>query len=77
MLEQDELLGLVLPDSDYMVVQLRTKKGRVFMHQLSKTPEAYDRLERFLKLPKSKRYFQGLLDGPDGYKMFQYMGTAK
>ncbi len=72
-----EILKEVLPDSDYMVVQLRTKAGRKFMHQLSRTPEAYDRLERFLKLPKSRRFFRGLLKGPDGYKLFEYMVTAK
>ncbi len=74
--DQEEIRDLVLPDSSYMVVQLRTKRGRPFMSGLAKTPAAYDRLERFLRLPLSKREFQGLLDGPDGYKMFEYMVTA-
>ncbi len=75
--DQKEILAQVLPDNDYMVRQLRTKKGRVFMADLSKTPAAYDRLERFLRLPLSKREFRGLLNGPDGYKMFSYMVTSR
>lgn len=75
--DEDKVVADVLPDNDYMVRELRTKRGRVFMADLSKTPAAYDRLERFLRLPMSKRFFQGLLKGPDGYKMFEYMVTAK
>jgi len=75
--DEKQILAQVLPDNDYMVRQLRTKKGRVFMADLSKTPAAYDRLERFLRLPLSKREFRGLLDGPDGYKMFSYMVTSR
>ena len=61
--DQKEILAQILPDNDYMVTQLRTKKGRVFMADLSKTPDAYDRLERFLRLPLSKRNFAACLTG--------------
>ena len=75
--DRKKILKAVPADSEYLVKQLRTKKGRVFMRDLSKSPQTYDRLDRFLKLPNSKKFFQGLLDGPDGYKMFQYMTTSK
>jgi len=75
--DRDDIMDLVLDDGNYMVVKLRTKPGRVFMKDLSRTPEAYDRLDRFLRLPNSRKFFNGLLKGPDGYKMFEYMVTAK
>jgi len=75
--DRKKIMAQILDDNAYMVKQLRSKKGRILMRDFSQYPHAYDRLDRFLQLPHGKKFFQGLLNGPDAYKMFEYMTTSQ
>jgi len=47
------------------------------MRQISKYPGAYDRMDHLSQLPRGQRMLGDLVKGPDGYKMIEYMATAK
>ena len=47
--------------------------GRKFMSQIARYPDAYDRLDRFSRLPRGQRMVGDLIRGPGGYKMIEYM----
>jgi hypothetical protein len=61
----------------FLAKQLSTPNGRDFMRQISRYPDAYDRLDRLSRLPRGQKTVRELIRGPDGYKMIQYMTTAK
>jgi hypothetical protein len=79
--------GLPLPDEKQIIEslpaeggalakQLATPAGRTFMRQISRYPDAYDRLDRLGRLPHGEQTIRDLVRGPDGYKMLQYMTTT-
>lgn len=71
--DQQEILNLVPNDSEFFVVQMRTKNGLKFMRQMSKYPLGYDRIDRLGRMSMGKENINALIRGPDGYKMIQYM----
>jgi hypothetical protein len=87
LLGQLRQLGLPLPDEkqilesipaegSLLAKQLATPAGRSFMRQVSRYPDAYDRLDRLGRLPRGEQTIRDLIRGPDGYKMLQYMTTT-
>jgi hypothetical protein len=74
--EEKEILASVLPDNDFIVVQLRSSSGKKFMGRIENYPDAYDRLERLSRLAHGRQTVCDLIRGPDGFKMIEYMTTA-
>lgn len=71
-----DILEDTLADNDYLVQQLRTKRGTTFMRKLSGTPETYDRLDRLRKLPYGERRVREFIANPGGHTMILYMATT-
>ncbi|MBN1589864.1 MAG: hypothetical protein JW888_10150 [Pirellulales bacterium] len=71
------ILESVLPDNDALVQQLRTAGGRKLARDVAKVPQGYERLDRLRRLPRGQQNIQSLINGPDGYKMIEYMTTTQ
>ncbi len=71
-----ELLNLVLDDSDILVRELRTKDGRKFARQISRYPHAYDRIDRLARMPTGKSILWRSIHGAGGYQLLEYLTTA-
>lgn len=63
--EPELLLERVLPDSDYLVQQLRTRHGRRFMKQVGGRPLMYDQLDRVARVPGGQALVRDLPKLPD------------
>ena len=72
-----KILEQVLADDAFLVRELRTPKGRKFMARIADYPLAYDRLDRLARLPRGRRIAGDLIHGPGGYKMIEYLTTAR
>lgn len=72
-----EIVEDVLPPDDFLVKELRTKKGAAFSRQIARYPQAYDRLDRYRHLVRGHQLVKELIRGPDGYKLIEYMTTSK
>lgn len=72
----EELLDRIPDDSELLVRELRTRDGRKFARQIARYPQAYDRLDRLVRMPTGKSILHRLVKGPDGYKLLMYMTTA-
>ena len=75
--DPQKILKQVLADDAFLVGELRTPKGRKFMARIADYPLAYDRLDRLARLPHGRRIVRDLIHGPDGYKMIEYLTTAR
>ena len=62
--DRNEILGQVPGDSDFLVRQLRTRRGRTFMRQIGSNPDTYDRLERISRLPRGRLTVSELIQRP-------------
>ena len=60
----------VLPDSNYLVEQFRTPKGKAFMRKVSASPLAYDRLDQICRLPNGKLMINDFLRFPNAEVTF-------
>jgi len=65
---------LVRPDD--LVRQLRSPSGKAFMRQASRFGQGYDRIDRLSQLPDGQTLLAKLIQGPDGYKLIEYMTTT-
>lgn len=74
--DQAQIVKQILPDSDFVVVQLRTPRGQAFMRQVSRAPETYDRIDRFRRIPRGEKIIRQMIHDPGGYTLFQYMATT-
>jgi hypothetical protein len=74
--ERDEIGEAVPKDDEYLVMQLRTRKGTKFMRQIAKQTGGYDKVDRLLQLPDGKSIVSRLIAGPDGHKLIDYMAGA-
>jgi len=75
--DEKEFVKATLPDNDYLVRQLRTKEGRKFQRNVGNIPLAYDRFDRIRNMPRGSYRVRELIEGPDGFKMIEYMTTTK
>lgn len=71
--DRKKILNDVLPDNDFLVRELRTRRGTVFMRKLSQVPQAYDRLDRLRRLPYGPRRIRELINNPGGYTLILYL----
>lgn len=74
--DQKTIVKMALDDSDPLSRALRTEKGTRFMRKLSGLPEVYDRMDRLRRMPYGMRRIHEMVEGPDGYKLFEYMVTT-
>jgi hypothetical protein len=72
----DELIERMLPASDDMVRQLRSKQGQKFMHDVSGVAGGFDRLDRLRNLPNGTRRLRELIQNPGGATLIEYMATT-
>lgn len=75
--DKSDVLEQILPNGDYLVRQLRTKKGKKFMRKIGRLSGGYDRLDRLRKMPYGNRRIREFIQMPGGYKMIEYMTTSK
>jgi hypothetical protein len=75
--DRQQILELVPPDSDYLVVTLRSRAGLKTMRKIGLLPMSYDYLDRIRAMPHGAYRVRELVEGPDGYKMIEYMATTK
>ncbi|HEY2840403.1 MAG TPA: hypothetical protein VGJ26_14700 [Pirellulales bacterium] len=71
--EQSRILELVPGDHETLVRDLRTPDGRKFSKQLAPLPNAFDRLDRLIRMPTGRSAVARLIKGPDGVWLLQYM----
>lgn len=74
--DRNAITAIVLPNRDYMVQQLRTRKGTTFMRHFSGTPEAFDRLDRLRRLPMGRRRIPELMNNAGGYTLVLYLAQT-
>jgi len=75
--DRNQIIERVPAPEEFLVVELRTPKGRKFMADIARYPQAYDRLERLSRLPRGKQMVKDLIRGPDGYKLIEFMTTSR
>lgn len=75
--DQKLILERVLSVNDFLVRQLRSKKGVPFMRKISKVSESYDRLDRLRRMPYGKRRVLELIQARGGHTLILYMTTTK
>lgn len=71
--EQQKILDLIPADNETLVRDLRTPDGRKFCKQIAPLPNAYDRLDRLIRMPTGRSAVARLIKGPDGVWLLQYM----
>lgn len=67
----------LIKDSDFIARKLRTKSGKKFMRDITKYPDAYDRLYRIAALSKGRAIVSDLIAEPAGHEMIEYLTTSK
>lgn len=74
--DRKDILKQVLSSGDWMARQFSTNSGRDFMRHVSDLPGGYDRVDRLRRMPYGQQQIAALIQGPDGYKLFEYMTTT-
>ncbi|QDT90991.1 hypothetical protein [Gimesia algae] len=74
---EKDILKRLHADSDFLVAQLSTPKGVIFMRRIAQMPGGYDRLDHILVMPYGKRRIREFINSPGGYTMIEYMTTTK
>jgi hypothetical protein len=75
--DQKEIQKSLLSDGDFLVVQLRSSRGRSFMRKIAKSRSAYDRLDRLRRLPYGKRRVREIIRSRGGHTLILYMTKTK
>ncbi|HUG17330.1 MAG TPA: hypothetical protein VMM56_00030 [Planctomycetaceae bacterium] len=75
--DEENLPAMFLPEGDRVVKMLRTRKGTIFMRNLTKAGGKYDMVDRFRKLPRGYTMLQTMIDTPKGHQLLADMVTAK
>ncbi len=72
--DRKEILGQVPTDGEFLVRQLRSRRGREFMRQIGPHPDTYDRLQRLSRMPHGKRTVSRLIQQPGkGSDVIKYL----
>jgi len=74
--DRKEIEKQFLPETDWLVKQLRTDDGQKFMREIARNPSGFDRIDRMRKMPYGDRQLVDLIHSPEGYKMIEYMTTT-
>jgi hypothetical protein len=75
--DRKDILKSVLSDGDWMARQFTTQSGREFMRHITDLPGGYDRVDRYRRMPYGQQQLVDLINGPEGYKMIEYMTTTR
>jgi len=75
--DRKEIEKQFLPETDWLVKQLRTDDGQKFMREVARNPSGFDRIDRMRKMPYGDRQLVDLIHSPEGYKMIEYMTTTE
>ncbi len=67
----------LLPDSHFLVRQLRSRRGTRFMREISHIPSGYDRLDRMSSISGGRKVVADLIRGKDGAQLIEYMTTTQ
>ncbi|MBN1908577.1 MAG: hypothetical protein JW818_02465 [Pirellulales bacterium] len=71
------MLARVPADQDFLVQQLRTKKGRKFAAKIAGYPGGYDRIDRLTRIPNGRKLLSDLIRGKGGYELIEYMTSSQ
>lgn len=74
---QQKILASIPAKADFVVRQLQTERGRLFMRKIARYPDAYDRLERLAALPRGHQIIEDLIRTPGGEKMVGYLTNSQ
>lgn len=74
-LKPEWTLDRVLADSDPLVKELRTPKGRELIRLSAQSPLVYDRLDRLVRLPGGQQFVHDVAKLPDGVKILSAKPT--
>ncbi len=72
-----KIVGRFLSQGDFLVKQLRSRRGKSFMRKISKMPGGYDRIDRMRYIPKGKKAVVSLIKSKGGEEMIKYMTTTR
>ncbi len=71
------IVNRVLPESSFLIGELRSEKGKAFMRKVAATPGGFDKLDRISQLPDGKRIVRKLIRERDGQRLVEYLTDAK
>jgi hypothetical protein len=74
--QRKQIVDLALADSDWLVRELSTKKGKRFMRKVAKHKGGYLRLDRLSSIADGKAAIRVLIKDPGGDEMIEYMDTT-
>lgn len=76
--DADQLLEKVLPESDFLVQQLKSDRGRAFLGKIRSTPGGIDCLDRILRMPHGQDNVRQLIQKvPNGHEWIEGMVESK
>jgi hypothetical protein len=75
--DRKDILKLMLSNNDWMARQFSGDRGHEFMRHIADLPGGYDRVDRLRRMPYGQQQIADLIQGPDGYKLFEYMTTTQ
>jgi hypothetical protein len=74
--DQAAIVASLPADSDFIVRATRSEQGRKFMRSIASYPDAFDRLDRFSRLPDGESSIHTLIKGPGGDQLINFL-TSK
>jgi hypothetical protein len=74
--DQNEILGQILSEGDFLAKQMRTDPGKSFMRKVSGYPGGFDRVDRISRMPQGRGNVTQMIKMPDGYEMIEAMTTT-
>lgn len=75
--DHESTFDAFLPESAYLVFEMRSKHGREFMRKVSHLPMVYDRLERLTWVSQGKTTLRKLTTSSDGVKQVEFLCSDK
>ncbi len=70
------IINRVVSQEDYLAQKLYTSRGRRFMRKISQYEQAYDVLDRLIRIPDGKKILARIINEPGGHRLIGYMTSA-
>jgi len=71
-----KIVGLALPVNSFLVGELATPDGKLFMRRISKKPGTYSRLDRLSRLAQGQQVVSQLIGDAGGDAFITYLATT-